>query len=265
MAKGFKHGAGGGGLNFKIVGGTTEPTNLKENTIWVDTDEKITGYIFSAAQPTNPTEGLVWFFTAAPSTIQFNALKKNGIEVYPITARQYLGGAWVNRTAKIQQDGKLEELMLLLYRPGDECTDITGGWVARAVPRASGGTAQKPTITRKEDSISFQLVADRGTSGVVNLVNKIDLTGKKVIRFYGSKSGASTSDTCILRLWSALGSYSDASVVAEVNLHSYPNFEQEPIAIDISGLTSGSYYLGIAFRSYESARPVITFNRIEVA
>lgn len=264
MAKGFKHGAGGASLNFKVVG-NPQPANLKENTIWVDTDEKITGYIFSAAQPTNPTEGLVWFFTAAPSTIKFNALKKNGIEVYPITARQYLGGAWVNRTAKIQQNGKLEELMLLLYRPGDECTDITGGWVARAVPRASGGTAQKPTITRKEDSISFQLVADRGTSGVVNLVNKIDLTGKKVIRFYGSKSGASTSDTCILRLWSALGSYSDASVVAEVNLHSYPNFEQEPIAIDISGLTSGSYYLGIAFRSYESARPVITFNRIEVA
>lgn len=264
MAKGFKHGAGGVGLNFKLVG-NPQPANLKENTIWVDTDEKITGYIFSAAQPTNPIEGLVWFFTAAPSTIKFNALKKNGIEVYPITARQYFGGAWVDRTAKIWQKGQWEELMLLLYRPGDECTAITGGWVARAVPYASGGTGVAPTITRKEDSISFQLVTSSGKSGVVNLVNKIDFTGKKVIRFYGSKSGNSTSATCKLRLWSALGSYTDAYVVAEVNLHGYSNFEQEPITIDVSGLASGSYYLGISLTSFESSRPVITFNRIEVA
>ena len=31
----------GGGLNFKIVGGTTEPTNPKENTVWINTDVDI--------------------------------------------------------------------------------------------------------------------------------------------------------------------------------------------------------------------------------
>ena len=52
MAKGFKHGAGGGtSLNFKVVGGTTAPSNPKENTIWVDTDTAIHTWDFSATEP----------------------------------------------------------------------------------------------------------------------------------------------------------------------------------------------------------------------
>lgn len=48
MAKGFKHGAGGGNpLNFKVVG-NPQPNNPKENTIWIDTDVPITGWQFSA-------------------------------------------------------------------------------------------------------------------------------------------------------------------------------------------------------------------------
>ena len=42
---------GGAGLNFKVVGGTTQPSNPKENTIWVETDTKIAGWNFSATEP----------------------------------------------------------------------------------------------------------------------------------------------------------------------------------------------------------------------
>ena len=37
MAKGFKHGSGGGsaGLNFRVLGGTTAPLNPRENDIWL--------------------------------------------------------------------------------------------------------------------------------------------------------------------------------------------------------------------------------------
>ena len=53
MAKGFKHGAGGGTpLNFKVVGGTSAPSNPKENTIWVNTSTAITSWDFSATEPT---------------------------------------------------------------------------------------------------------------------------------------------------------------------------------------------------------------------
>jgi hypothetical protein len=49
MAKGYKaRGGGSNPLNFKVVGGTSEPANPKENTIWINTDENITDWAFSA-------------------------------------------------------------------------------------------------------------------------------------------------------------------------------------------------------------------------
>lgn len=42
---------GGAGLNFKVVGGTTQPSSPKENTIWVNTDTPITSWDFSSEAP----------------------------------------------------------------------------------------------------------------------------------------------------------------------------------------------------------------------
>ncbi len=40
-----------GEFNFEVVGGTTQPTSPKANTIWVNTDAEITSYIFSVTKP----------------------------------------------------------------------------------------------------------------------------------------------------------------------------------------------------------------------
>ena len=74
-------GGGSGGLNFKVVGGTTSPSNPKENTIWVNTDQKITSWIFSATKPEGPSEGTVWIMTGTTSTVEFNALKHIHIDI----------------------------------------------------------------------------------------------------------------------------------------------------------------------------------------
>lgn len=91
-------------LNFRVVG-NPQHTIAKENTIWVDTD-KINKYYFSATQPENMVDYDVWFPTGTSSTIEFNALKKNGIQVYPISAKQYVNGALVNLKSKIYQNGE---------------------------------------------------------------------------------------------------------------------------------------------------------------
>ena len=52
MAKGFKHGGGGGSdLNFRVLSGTATPSSPKENDIWVNTDAEITGWHFGADEP----------------------------------------------------------------------------------------------------------------------------------------------------------------------------------------------------------------------
>ena len=82
-------GGGGSGatLNFKVVNGTSTPTSPSKNMIWVNTDVEITAWEFGVNEPEIPIEGMVWFSTGTVSTTEFNALKKNGIHVYPDSAK----------------------------------------------------------------------------------------------------------------------------------------------------------------------------------
>ena len=122
---------GGAGLNFSVVGGTTQPTNPNENTIWVNTSEPITSYVFSAVRPA-ATAGMVWINTGVSSAVEFNALKKNGIQVCPLSAKQYISGAWVDKTARSYQRGAWADWWngVYLFNEGDSCTSVTGGWVS---------------------------------------------------------------------------------------------------------------------------------------
>lgn len=127
-------GCGGSSLNFNVVG-NPQPSNPKENVIWVDTDVDITGWVFSATQPEAMAEGMVWFTTGTASNAEFNALKKNGLMVYPVSARQYIGGAWVDKTAKIYKFGQWENFRVYLYDNGVEYTNV-----AKFVASSDGGT-----------------------------------------------------------------------------------------------------------------------------
>ena len=99
-------GAGGAALNFKVVGGTAQPTSPKENMFWVNTQTKITSYVFSTAEPKDPSQGMVWIATGASSSKEFNALKKNGIYVYPQSAKQYIDGVFVEVPLNVYQNGE---------------------------------------------------------------------------------------------------------------------------------------------------------------
>lgn len=110
MAKGFKKGAGGANpLNFKVVG-NPRPNNPKENTLWVNTDQKITGWVFGATQP-DAENGLVWIKFGIASSVEFNALKKNAIIVFPLNVHQCNGSSWVYKESMIYQSGKWNSLV----------------------------------------------------------------------------------------------------------------------------------------------------------
>ena len=164
-------------INFKVVG-NPQPENPKQNTLWVDTDVEITGWDFNAIQPENPIEGSLWVITGSSSGVEFNALKKNSVAVYPIAVKQYIGGAWVDKNAKTYQNGEWVTWWNgELYDYGNEYVDITGGWKGATVStqyNASGGT-----FTKNEDNIYFRNVASGSFSAVT--INKIDLTGWKTL------------------------------------------------------------------------------------
>ena len=155
-------GGGGAGLNFQVVG-NPQPATAKENTIWIDTDTEITSWIFSATEPETPSEGMVWIATGTASTVAFNALKKNGIMAYPMSAKQSIDGAWVTKTAKSYQNGAWVDWITYFYKDGNTFDDITGGY------------AHGNKTTLEADSIKIYIDAQDQES-FARTINKVDLS-----------------------------------------------------------------------------------------
>lgn len=228
---------GGAALNFKIVGGTEQPANPKEHTIWINTDAAVTSWIISAVQPETPSEGMVWISTGTSSSAEFNALKKNGINVYPLFAKQYVSGAWVDKTAKSYQNGAWVDWFVYLLNRGKDNTDLTGGWQAIAKPYNANAIGSAPTVTQNANSITLK----QGSGvryGMYATKNKIDFADVKRIQVVTDvidKKDGSLS----FGLWSNFGSYIPDHRVSTVA------FNNGDTVTYLDAPDSGSYYLAI--------------------
>ena len=248
MAKGFKHGASGTPLNFKVVGGTSAPSSPSENTIWVNTSTTITSYVFSATQPTGAT-GMVWLQTGTTSSAAFNALKKNTINVYPSVCKQYVSNAWVSKTAKIYQSGKWVDLIFWLYNQGDECANVTGGW--KGVYDATGYYS-KGTITKNAQNITVSL------SGIQLLVpscvNTINLTEQKTLKI-NVLSRTSNLESTVLAVWPTNKPQNHGEWIASKEFTT-----TGVISLDVTSL-SGAYKVGVLC-AQSSGNGVFSFDKV---
>ena len=177
-------GGGGAALNFSVVG-NPQPASPKENTIWVNTDVKITGYVFSAVEPADPAEGMVWFSTGASSPVGFNTLKKNCVMVYPLSARQYISGAWVDKTAKIYQNGAWVEWApepFYIFKSGK-------GALVPLVKYSSGGIS----ISIETDSIVHKITGGN-QAAIMATEAAVDLDGFTTLNALVNCTAANNSD-----------------------------------------------------------------------
>lgn len=368
MAKAFLHGSGASPLNFRVVGGSTQPADPKENTLWVTTDRDISGYAFSPGEPegknllpntataktingvtytvnqdgtvtmtgtstgesvgfrigtitlepgtyilsggytggfpqlwlyVNETrvgtfmekevtfsvserstcrvaiyqhgsksyditvkpmirrssiadgtyvpyltglENVVWIVTGLSSTAQVNALKKNSIRLCPVSAKQCISGAWVDKPVQIYQGGAWHSFAdpNLLFHYGDECTDVTGGYTVT-------GTLYTKTVNADG---SWTLTHTSGDGYVfLYTTNAIDLTDRNILYFLGSIAGNGQAQVGV---WSAKPTSENvaAGFTAVKTDGAY--------GVDISAL-SGKYYAGLRMYSYGN---VITLKKL---
>lgn len=119
---------GGAGLNLKVIGGTTQPTSPAENTVWVNTSTSITSWVFSAEAPASPTEGMVWIKTGGGSKAPMNIDRKNTVMLYPVACKQYVSGAWADKTAKSCLNGAWTEWVEFVVDGSYHGEELTGGW-----------------------------------------------------------------------------------------------------------------------------------------
>ena len=223
-------GAGGGGLNFRVIG-NPPPASPKVNDIWIDTDVPITGYHFQTNQPENMVPGDVWIFTGTTSTVAFSATKKNPVMIYPLSAKQYIDGVLVDKSAKSWQIGGWVDWFtgVYLFNAGNQHTDLTGGWTTSNVSNST---------TTFGETIVSNCVHTGGGAAWSHVVtkNKIDVTNYKKLYFdvavtQRNQSGFSDvafgivaeqgKDNLVSKFLSEGDNMPDLVDVVEVNLEGY--------------------------------------------
>ena len=260
-------GGGGAALNFKVVGWLEQPANPKENTIWVQTDVDITGWIFSATEPVEPVEGMVLFGNGTSSNVEFNALKKNSIQVYPFSAKQYVGGTWSAKAAYIFRDGAWVEfgsVTVYLYNNGDKCTDITGGW--GSVKGHSSGV-----VTFKTKSIYTKGIYSDGHYGATALAytkKAIDLTVYKTLILTAYGVSADSNVNCGIMISKSANAFDAEYIdtydsIKKFNAGVSATSDGE-ISLDISKFT-GAYYVlvGVTYGT-DNGTSTLTANEVKL-
>ena len=156
-------------------------------------------------------------------------------QVYCIVTNQ--AGSTTSRTATVTANG------VFLYRLGDTCSDLTGGW--RAIKKAADSgdkLAATPTITYNTETMVMQQVSDPYRHGIVVTTSLIDLAKYNQLVFEGSVSDSNAAYISMV-VWSSLGTYVWDNVAASKAMSS-------KTTLDISKLT-GKYYVGfILYHEY---------------
>ena len=251
MGKCFLHGNGGdAALNFKVVGYATKEELLAdtpaENTIGIITSTEITDWVFSATQPTGAT-GRVWISIGTSSTVEFNALKKNGIQVYPISAKQYISGVWADMTAKSYQGGEwVSWYNGELYDSGNTYDSITGGWHTAWWKMYDSENYVAPTLSLNNGNMTITKSASASAeTGSVKTVNKIDLAKYSTVTFTFSAVTGPDAHAIVVFVTDDMGkTYVQSPAYTKVSKSG-----AQTVAVNIESL-SGSYYVGIGISTY---------------
>lgn len=220
----------GGGLTFTLASETLVRCNLiVRNGIAVSlkTFKPMLEKGNSASEfVAGDATGQVWISTGTSSTVELNALKKNAIQVYPIAAKQYIGGAWENKTAMSYQAGAWQSWVTDIIAYDGGATDVT-----LAYQNASDkGTYILLTINTNSNSAS---------KAATIKTPAVNLTGLNVLEVtYSNLTGDSSFAGRIRAMvWDAEGSL----IVAQSTVGSSAS---GTCTVDISGL-EGDYVIGV--------------------
>ena len=235
---------GGAPLNFKVVG-NPQPSNPKENTIWVNTDVPIGKWYFDSNRPDDLQEGDVWFSVGTSSLVEFNALRKNGIQLYLLSAMQMIDGELYPHIAKIYQGGAWVDLWDgELYDAGNQYEYITGGWQSGG----SGGTATIGT-----DSLSVSAPGPNKNASITTK-NMIDLSRFNTlsVNVTSWSSGDNSNNRCQIRILD-----STKQVIASANVSSIREY-----TVNVSSLDKGYIQLYAYASASEDYTHRMTVNKI---
>lgn len=239
---------GGDNLNFKVVGGTTRPTNPKENTIWINTSTEIRSWRFENYNylPTWSEPNGCVLINAQTSLNNnaraFNVVKKNGIWIELLKAYQIVNGVWSIKEMQIYRAGAWEATDLHIYNKGDEYTARTGGWTTFNYAAGTSSNYNYSLGSSANSSAGFTLTTGQNKSIARQTVNAIDLTNVNAVEVVLKSSLSSIYGAVEIAISTAAKQVYTKNVVAKWRETSKPPTSFTKKTIDVSNLT-GSYYI----------------------
>nr|DAR23448.1 MAG TPA: hypothetical protein [Caudoviricetes sp.] len=218
---------GGGGINLKVVGGTTRPTNPRENTIWVNTTTAITGYVLSPTQPETGAEGLVWLKTA-DTGVEINVGRKNAVLLHLAMSQVYSSGSWKAVEGYVYKISAWVQFgFLALYKEGVFSTDHTEKVVQGSITYAD---------------TYYTAVTKGGSAGEAYVVfGPLSLDGCNAVTMRAKFIAPSTNTRfAIMVAKVATATRNNVELKTEVNI---TDKAENTISLDISTLGSGMWYV----------------------
>lgn len=224
----------GDGATFTLTHGT----HVRGSFI-VNSGNKLTNAVFKpqiekGSSPTSfvkgDATGQVWITTGASSPVAFDALKKNGVMVYPLSAKQYIGGTRVVKEASIYQSGEWVQFSSYwdgyYFKDGDQYEEITGGWTSEGWDNSATATIGETLIVR----------ANGNATGRMGIANPVDLTNVNTLWYDSPNGNNGASNSGYLCIANAK-TYGSGNRVASVTIR-----KAGTGSIDVSNL-SGEHYL----------------------
>lgn len=199
-----RRGGGGGGSGLNVVTGLSEPSNAKENTIWVKSNAAGKKYVFAETEPESPSEGLIWFTVTSFSGIITKANVYTSGSWVAADTYMYLGGSWVHIASAFSG---------ILFRHGK--FDGISGWDGTSV--AVG-----------------DVIVSTGKARVEKSIGTVDVTNYNTLTITASAQTTSTQSSYI-----GLSPDGSDALVAKATLNKSANVSQ--VVIDISSISGQQY------------------------
>lgn len=237
-------------LNFDVVGGTTEPENPTENMIWVNTNVEITGWTLSPVLPSQTDgykDGEIFIFVGTSSNVEFDVLKNNSIQIYPISVVQYISGSFISKAAYIFQADMWKHLWDgTIYNEGNEHTEFTGGFMVDGIEPYTG-VEKVPSMSKGTSSISFSISSNgTPTAGRGRTINAINLTTYKTLYAKFNRSISGRWGQCGIAVYDA---ETNSRVASSISQTAGNNQE---VNIDISSINKPCY-IGAAMIAHSAS------------
>lgn len=236
---------------------------LAWRTFGLETTVEFTGVEEAADTSVN---GAVWIHTGLSSDTQFNALKKNELQVYPVRAKQCVNGSWKELEGHSYQNGAWKPWVPYgaLYWYGDLCEEVSGGeWTPKKLKTNSevGNEFDLPTITYNFDHLLIDWRIAGWGGGAAKMLNPQDLTDVSLLQLEFEGEVLQNDADLFLSVYTKESNYHSDSV-ASIRIIDHAKGSPQlvgrrTVTLDVSALSGAHYIRFFGWDSWSSSNSSI--------